>query len=372
MDKVDITIIGGGIVGLAIAKELSEKYPNKDIVVLEKHESYGEETSSRNSEVVHSGIYYTPGSLKAKFCVLGKKMLWDICEKNNILFRKLGKLIVATNQEEIKQLDELFDRGRKNGVEDLEIIGVKGIRDLEPNIKALAALYSPGTGVIDSHSIMKYFYQKAKDSGVMFCFGSEVTGIRKEDWGYRIDCRDRSLTCPCIKSRVVINAAGLWADKIAAMVGIDIEKSGYKLYYLKGEYFSYSSTCPLVNGLVYPTPQKGNKSLGIHTLVDPGGSIKFGPNAYPVDEIDYNVVAEHRSAFHQSIITYLPDVKLEDLSPDQSGIRPKLAIFDGVEPDFIIIEEKEKGFPGFINLIGIESPGLTSVPAISKFVSDLF
>ena len=349
MDKVDITIIGSGIVGLAIAKELSEKYPNKDIVVLEKHDAYGQETSSRNSEVVHAGIYYTPGSKKAKFCVQGKKMLWDICEKHNILFRKLGKIIVATNEKELRQLEELKVRGEANGVEDLEIIGKSRIREMEPNVRALAALYSPGTGVIDSHSIMKYFYQSAKDNGVMFSFGAEVIGVRGQGIGYRVELSEYFF-----ESERVINCAGLGADKIAAMVGVD-----YKINYLKGEYFACSKQ-GLVNGLVYPTPQEGNKSLGIHTLVDPGGSIKFGPNAYPVDEIDYNVVVEHRLDFHKSVLTYLPDVKLEDLTPDQSGIRPKLVMKDGIEPDFII----RKDLPGFINLIGIESPGLTSAPAI--------
>lgn len=366
MDKIDITIIGAGIVGLAIAKELSEKYPDKDIVVLEKHDSYGQETSSRNSEVVHAGMYYTPGSLKAKLCVEGRKILSDICQSNNILLRKLGKIIVATKDEELRQLDELKKKGEANGVEGLEIIGVDKIRQLEPNVKAIAALHSPITGVIDSHNIMKYFYQKAKDNGVMFLFSGQVTGVSGQGDKYMVQIGDEEM-----ETRMVINAAGLFSDKIAAMVGIDIDKTGYRLHYLKGEYFAYcrgrSSICPLVNGLVYPTPQKGNKSLGIHTLVDPGGSIKFGPNAYPVETIDYPVVAEHRSAFYESIITYLPDVKLEDLSPDQSGIRPKLTMKDGKEPDFIIKED----LPGFINLIGIESPGLTSAPAIAKYVAGL-
>lgn len=366
MDKIDITIIGAGIVGLAIARELSEKYPNKDIVVLEKHDSYGQETSSRNSEVVHAGMYYTPGSLKAKFCVEGRQLLWDICAKNNILFRKLGKIIVATKEEELKQLDEILEKGEANGVDGLRVIGKEEIGKLEPNVKALAALHSPITGVVDSHGLMKYFYRKAKDHGVMFCFGSEVAGIKKEDGGYKINCRDRSLTCPSleIESHIVINSAGLFSDKIAAMVGID--RPEYKIHYLKGEYFAYNKT-RLVNGLVYPTPQKGNKTLGIHTLIDTGGSIKFGPNAYPVDEIDYNVVADHRSAFHESIKNYLPSIQLEDLSPDQSGIRPKLQMKDGKEPDFIISQD----LPGFINLIGIESPGLTSAPAIAKYVVEL-
>ncbi len=316
-------------------------------------------------------MYYTPGSLKAKLCVEGRQLLWDICAKHNILFRKLGKIIVATKEEELNQLEEIKKKGEANGVEGLEIIGKDKIRELEPNVSAIVALYSPITGVIDSHSIMKYFYKKAKENGVMFCFNSEVTGIKKEDEEYKIYCRDRSLTGPSleIESCIVINSAGLSADKIAAMAGIDIDSAGYRLHYLKGEYFSYSrtdrsSTCPLVNGLVYPTPQKGNKALGIHTLIDTGGSIKFGPNAYPVDEIDYNVVAEHRFAFHESIAKYLPSVQLEDLSPDQSGIRPKLNMKDGKEPDFIIQED----FPGFINLIGIESPGLTSAPAIARHI----
>lgn len=283
-------------------------------------------------------------------------MLWDICEKNNILFRKLGKIIVATNDEELKQLDELKKNGEANGVDDLEIIGENKIREIEQNVRAIAALYSPGTGVIDSHSIMKYFYQKAKDNGVMFYFSGQVTGIRGQGKKHIIQIGEEEL-----ETEVVINSAGLWADKIAAMVGVE-----YKISYLKGEYFAYNKT-GLVNGLVYPTPQKGNKSLGIHTIVDPGGSIKFGPNSYYVDDVNYDVMAEHRSSFHESIFTYLPDVKLEDLTPDQSGIRPKLTIKDGKEPDFIIKED----LPGFINLIGIESPGLTSAPTIAKFVLEL-
>lgn len=367
MDRVDIAIIGAGIVGLAIAKELSEKFKDRDIVLLDKNHSYGQESSSRNSEVIHAGIYYTPGSLKAKLCLEGKKQLYEICERQQIKYKKLGKLIVATNDAEIRQINELLERGRMNGVEGLEIINAKRIKQLEPNAKALAALYSPSTGIVDTHNVMRYFIKTAKANGVMLSFDSEVTACKKVDDAYLIEINNGEYT---FVSKNVINSAGLSAHKIAEMVGIDPVKSGYKINYLKGEYFSCSKK-DLVNGLVYPVPQKENTFLGIHTVTDLAGGLKFGPSAFYVNEIDYNVDNNNKNAFIKSIKRYLPEVKIEDLSPDQAGIRPKLPVVHGIEPDFVINEETDKGFPGFINLIGIESPGLTASPAIAKCVTEL-
>ena len=365
MERSDIIIIGAGVIGLAIASEIGQK--DKDVTVVERHPTFGQESSSRNSEVIHSGLYYPEGSLKARLCVEGKRFLYQLCEEQNIPHKRLGKLIVATNDPEVENLEKLISRGKNNGVEDLNLLTKSEIKKIEPNIQAICAIHSPSTGIVDTHQLMRYLEYSAKEKGVMFAYNCEVIGIEKKEEGYQIDICDvdgKSLT---IFSPILINSSGLHSDKTAQMVGIDIEKAGYKLHYCKGEYFRVKgSKSGFINQLVYPAP--GDISLGIHTAIDLQGQLKLGPNAFYVEEINYDVDPSHKLEFYESTKRFLPFIESDDLSPDMAGIRPKLQEPGGSEEDFIISHEVEKGLPGLINLIGIDSPGLTASLTIARYV----
>ncbi|MBU1487722.1 NAD(P)/FAD-dependent oxidoreductase [bacterium] len=365
MEKVDITIIGAGVVGLAIAAEVAND--GREVLVVERHKAFGQETSSRNSEVIHAGIYYPKGSLKARLCVQGKELLYQICQDQGIPCQQIGKLIVALNEEEIRGLKILLDRGKENGVHDLRMISGDEIRKMEPHIKAKAALYSPSTGIIDTHSLMKYFESVAKGKGATLAYECEVKSIKQCDRGYEIGIRDTDGQEFFFLSRVVINSAGLMSDKIAALAGIDIDAAGYRIHYCKGEYFKIGGAKhKLVSHLIYPSPTA--ISLGIHTVLDLQGMVKLGPNAFYVKEIDYQVQEAHKKDFLESVRPILPWIEENDLSPDMAGIRPKLQARGEPDRDFVIKHEEPSGLPGFINLIGIESPGLTSAPAIAEYV----
>ncbi len=369
--EVNITIIGAGIVGLSIAAKLSESYNN--IFVLERNKQFGQETSSRNSEVIHSGLYYPTGSLKAKLCVKGKKLIYEVCDKNDILYNKCGKLVVATTEEEVEELYGLLEKGKENGVNDLEILDKHSIEKLEPNIYAIMALFSPSTGIIDTHSLMKYLEAKAINNGVEFSYLSEVTSIKKNSSdNYRITVTDSGKENYSYNSAIVINSAGLESDTIAKMVGV--VNPAYKIEFNKGEYFSISPPKNrLVSRLIYPVPFKKLVGLGVHATIDLAGGLKLGPNVVPLKNktYDYSVNPQHLDLFYKSGKKFLPFLSREDLNPDQAGIRPK-----PVEPvqgyrDFLIKEESKCGFPNFINLIGIESPGLTSSLAIGEYVNEI-
>ncbi|MFH2144108.1 MAG: NAD(P)/FAD-dependent oxidoreductase [Bacteroidota bacterium] len=366
----DITIVGAGVVGLAIAAEISRT--NKDVFLMEKHLKFGQETSSRNSEVIHSGIYYPHGSLKGSLCVSGRQMLYDYCQKNDILHRMCGKLVVATDDFEMKQLPKIFDHARKNGVTDAELIEQDDIRNLEPNIFALQAIRFPSTGIIDTHGLMKQLETEACINGTQIVYGSEVKAIRKLKKGYEITISDADESEYNFTSGKIINSAGLYSDKIAEMIGIN--KPEYCLHFWKGEYFSVGNgKHKLINGLVYPVPESNTVSLGIHATIDFTGRMKLGPSAAYMKEniIDYTVDTKNKELFLKSAGRFLPFLEIEDLQPDQAGIRPKLQKPGDATRDFIIKEESDNGFPGFVNLIGIESPGLTSCLAIAKYINSL-
>ncbi len=363
MDKVKITIIGAGVVGLAIAAELSREYD--DIVVLEKHEKFGQETSSRHSEVIHSGIYYPPNSLKAGLCVDGARLLYEYCEKHSIPHSKLGKLIVASDESEVTALQELYETGIQNGVKGLTLIGKDEINKMEPNVNAVAAIYSTNTGIIDSHSLMSRLHGVANSSGVMFSFNTEVNFIQKQKNGYVIGIKNNNYK---FASSIVINSAGLSADYVAELAGVDIDTAGYRLSYCKGSYFSYSRKSP-IKMLVYPVPHKDLSGLGIHATLDLSGRLRFGPDAEYVDAIDYKVDAGKRDVFYESAKNYIKGLDKEALNPDMAGIRSKIK-GEGIK-DFVIKHEVSKGMEGFINLIGIESPGLTASLSIAKYVKNM-
>ena len=364
MEKVNVVIVGAGVVGLAIASEIARK--NRDIYILEKEKSYGQAASSRNSEVVHAGIYYPKGSLKAELCVRGNALIYRICEKG-IAHSRIGKIIVATNEAEVKQLEELLRQGRENGARSLEMIDEDRIRELEPKVRATAAIYSPSTGIVDVHGLMDYFYREARRNSVIdpLVLDTKVTGLQQKGDGYVVEMVSGGEVFS-VEARVVINAAGLHADSVAEMAGMDAEKEGYRIHWCKGDYFSLSGKPP-ARMLVYPVPPTEGVSLGIHTVPDLMGRLKFGPNAYYVNEIDYKVES-NRDDFWRDIVSYLPSVRREDLHPDMSGIRAKLQGQGEPFRDFVIRHEEDKGFPGLINLIGIESPGLTCAPAIAEMV----
>lgn len=365
MDKVDIIIIGAGAIGLAIAERLSSL--SKEMILVEKHDGFGKETSSRNSEIIHAGIYYPSESLKARLCVEGNRRLYELCEDYRIPYKKTGKLIIAQNREETEEIESLFEQGKKNGVPGLELFSKQKTNEIEPHIRADLALFSPETGILDSHQLMKYFEQKALSNNVTIAYNCEVTGIQKNKETFRLDILDADGECFSLESSSIINAAGLCSDRVASMAGIDIERAGYKLHFCKGEYFSVSNAHSKKLGhLIYPAPTP--ISLGIHTVLMLDGTMKLGPNAFYVDTINYDVDSSHQEEFFTSAKVYLPFLEFDDLSSDMSGIRPKLQA-DGEDfRDFVIREESHAGLCGLVNLIGIESPGLTAAPAIADYV----
>ncbi|HUU49760.1 MAG TPA: NAD(P)/FAD-dependent oxidoreductase [Nitrospinota bacterium] len=367
MDKVDIAIIGAGVIGLAIAQRLSL---SKEIVLIEQHDGFGRETSSRNSEIIHAGMYYPSDSLKARLCVEGNRKLYELCENFKIPYKKIGKLIIAHTEEEKKKIENLLKQGNKNGVPGLRLLNRQEINKMEPHILANLALFSPETGIFDSHQLMKFFEQKALSNNVTIAYNCTVSGLQKTGDTFTLDIIDADGESFNLESSIVVNSAGLHADKIASLAGIDVENDGYKLHFCKGEYFSVSSRH---NGklahLVYPPPN--TISLGIHTVTLLDGSLKLGPSAFYIDTIDYEVDGSHQKDFLESAKTYLPFIESNDLSPDMSGVRPKLQAEDEDFRDFVICEESNKGLKGLINLIGIESPGLTAAPAIADYVDKI-
>jgi L-2-hydroxyglutarate oxidase LhgO len=368
--KSDITIIGAGVVGLAIAAQVAGRH--KAVYVLERNERFGQETSSRHSGVIHSGIYYPYGSLKAKLCVEGNRRLYEVCQKHGIGYRRLGKLIVATSDEEIKQLEELKERGQANGAEGLRIISRQELKKLEPNVEGVTALVSPSTGIIDAHALMGFFAARAKEGAAEVAFRKNVIGIEKLPDGYKITVEESNKDKFSFTTRILINCAGLQCDKIAQMTGIDIVKAGYKLHYCKGEYFTVGNgKSKLVKRLIYPVPEVKNTGLGVHVTLDLEGRMRLGPNTEYVDNIDYAVDSRHKDSFYNSAKKILPFIEYEDLEPEMAGIRPKLQGPGDEVRDFVIREEADKDLPGFINLIGIESPGLTASPAIARYVEVL-
>jgi L-2-hydroxyglutarate oxidase LhgO len=358
----DITIIGAGVIGLAIASELADN--KKNIYIIEKNKTHGMEISSRNSEVIHAGIYYPTNSLKAQLCVEGREMLYELCSKNDIPHQKIGKLIIATQKEEITAIEHLRDKALQNGISSVCMLTEKETAQMEPHVKAVGALYSPETGIINAHSLMDYYHRKAAMKGAEIVYQTEVVGIEKLDTGYKINTFNEEQDSFDFTSERVINAAGLQSDKIAAMMGKD-----YLLHYCKGDYFSLNNVKKgIVQRLIYPVPEEKHVGLGVHLTLDLSGRMKLGPDAtYIARQEDYKVDASKKEKFYESALKFLPFIRKENIVPDMSGIRPKLQGEGENFRDFVISED----LPGFINLVGIESPGLTAAPAISRYVKKL-
>jgi L-2-hydroxyglutarate oxidase LhgO len=366
----EITIIGAGIVGLAIAEKISEKHEN--VFLIEKNLSFGQETSSRNSEVIHAGIYYTRDSLKAKLCVEGKWLLYDYCKKYDIPFNNCGKLIVATTQEEIAVIEGIKQTALRNGVDDILVLEKDQIAELEPNIFAMKALFSPSTGIVDSHSLMKQYETNAINNGCQIVYGSEVTGISQIKNGYKVELLDADKNYYSFSTGIVINSAGLTSDKVSELVGISDDS--LKIVFCKGEYFRINPPKnKLISRLIYPVPHPNMEGIGIHVTIDLGGGVKLGPDVKYLESnvYDYKLTASKQEAFYQSAKKFLPFLEFDDLAPEMAGIRPKIQKPGEPLRDFYIMEESDRGYPGFINLIGMESPGLTSSIAIAKYVNGL-
>jgi L-2-hydroxyglutarate oxidase LhgO len=363
--EAQITVIGAGVIGLAVARELA--CSGKDVLVIEKNLSFGQETSSRNSEVIHAGIYYPTESLKAKTCVEGKQLLYEFCRKNKIAYKNTGKLIVAIKDDEVQDLENLLKNGQRNGLNDLRFLSRDEIKKMEPHVESKAAIYSPSSGIIDSHGLMKNLAWEIKENGGQIVYDTQVAGIDRTKEGFAVRVEDKKEGSFSFTTTTLINSAGLNSDKIAAMLGI--ARDDYKLKYCKGDYFrADDSACGFINRLVYPVPKNNRAGLGIHATLDLAGCLRLGPDDQYVDKIDYNVDAAKQGDFYESVRQFLPFIKLSALSPDTSGIRPKLQGPGEAFRDFLIKEESDNGLPGLINLVGIESPGLTACLSIGRLV----
>lgn len=361
MDDVSVTIIGAGVIGLAIAAELSKSYP--DLVVLERHDSFGRETSSRNSEVIHAGLYYPPGSLKSVLCMEGAELLYKYAGDNSVPHERIGKLVVASGQDGLDRLEAILANARENGVRDLRILAGDEVARMEPAVIADYALYSPNTGIVDSHRLMARLAAEAGSRGVLFSFGSEAGRIDRRDGGYEVLITGEDYR---FRTRILINAAGLYADRVAELAGIDADAAGYRIRYCKGSYFSYSKQSP-VKHLVYPLPHADLAGLGVHATLDLAGRLRFGPDAQYCDTLDYSVERSRIDSFYEGASGIIAGLDRDAFVPDMAGIRPKLS-GPGVH-DFIIRHEQDRGLPGLVNLVGMESPGLTASLAIAGRVA---
>lgn len=370
MDHFDLCIIGAGVTGLAIAEEFSASMPSSfSILLVEQHASFGQETSSRNSEVIHAGIYYPSGSLKATLCVEGRDLLYAYCVRHDIAHRKLGKLIVA-QQEESGYLDNLFRNAEANGLTNLQWLGGGDILAREPLVKGCAALYSPDSGVVDSHGLMQNLLYRAQAAGVLYAPRTRVTRIEVMAKHFAIEAACGPAEKPeayAFTASRVVNAAGLHACSLAErMYGLD-QNTVPALQISKGNYFRYAAPAPFKH-LVYPVPEKEQRGLGIHATVDLAGQVKFGPDVELNNTQDYRVDPARRSLFADAIRRYFPTVQEDALTPDYAGLRPRLASPAGMFPDFAIQDASVHKVQGLVQLYGIESPGLTASLAIARHV----
>ncbi|HPP79731.1 MAG TPA: NAD(P)/FAD-dependent oxidoreductase [Deltaproteobacteria bacterium] len=370
MLSVDIAIVGAGVVGLAVAGAVAGS--SRAVVVLEQEAGPGRHTSSRNSEVIHAGIYYPTGSLKASLCVRGARMLYDFCVRHGIAHKKTGKVIVAASHAEEPGLEALLQRGMENGVEGLALITQAELGRIEPNVRGTCALSSPHTGILDTHGLLRRLEAMAADSGCTILYRTRLCAVTpvKDGFVCRVEGPDGQEYS--FASRVVVNAAGLWADHVALLAGIDCDSAGYRIHKVKGQYFRVRrSKQALVHGLVYPSPETDLVGLGIHATKDLSGALRLGPDASYVDTIDYDVDSGAAGVFLDRARTILPFLEEGDLHPDTAGIRPKLQAEGGPFSDFEIRHEADRGLPGMITLAGIESPGLTSCLSIAELVKGM-
>ena len=367
----DVVVIGAGVIGLAVAAAAARA--GNTVIVLERHDGIAREISSRNSEVVHAGIYYPAGSLKAELCVAGREALYARCHERGVPHRRTGKLVVATDDEERGALEAIQRSARANGVE-LFYRDSAAVSVLEPEVRAVGALLSPETGIVDAHAYALSFQAEADAYGAVLALLTEVIAIDAVSGGWRLEAHSGSHGGPRERQRlsapVVVNAAGLAGTRVAGLAGFDVDACGYRLQFCKGDYFSLAPSAPIsLRHLIYPVPVQAG--LGIHATLDLGGRIRLGPDTQYVDELGYAVDPAKAGEFARLVSRYLPAVTAARLSPDYAGIRPKLAGPGEGFADFVVQEESARGKPGFVNCIGIESPGLTAATAIADRVVSL-
>src|SRR3954470_11506901 len=364
MDKVDCVVIGAGVIGLAVARRLAQA--GREVIVLEAAEGIGTVTSSRNSEVIHAGIYYKAGSLMARMCVRGKHALYDYCRDHGIPHRNCGKLIVATTPSETAKLQAIKAHAEANGVHDMVVLGREAAVELEPALNCDAALLSPSTGIVDSHAFMLALRGDSEAAGAAYAFHAPLSRARAVANGFELDVGgDAPMTLAC---RLLVNSAGLAAPAVARSIdGMPVELIP-PAYLAKGNYFSCSARAPFSH-LIYPVPEPGG--LGVHLTLDLAGQARFGPDVEWVDTIDYAVDAARAERFYPAIRRYWPDLPDGALMPSYSGIRPKIVPPAVARQDFMIQGPRDHGVAGLINLFGIESPGLTSSLAIADHVSEI-
>lgn len=363
MDEIDCVVIGAGVVGLAVARALALQ--GREVLVLEAEGAIGTGTSSRNSEVIHAGIYYAAGSLKARLCVEGRHALYAYASERSVPHRRCGKLIVATSEAQVAQLDAILAKARANGVEDMALLSGSEARALEPQLACLAALHSPSTGIVDSHALMLSLQGDLENAGGMLALKSPVVSAVCTPNDIELTSEDGT-TLRCV---TVVNAAGLTAPLLARRFEGLPQSSVPEAYFAKGNYFTLAGRAPFQR-LIYPVPEAAG--LGVHLTLDLGGQAKFGPDVQWVDSPDDLVVDPRRGdAFYDEVRRYWPALPDGALIPGYAGIRPKISGPDEPARDFVIAGPETHGVPGLVNLFGIESPGLTSSLAIGRHVAEM-
>lgn len=365
MEKVDVIIIGAGVVGLAIAARLSRAL--KHVLLIDKNLTFGEETSSRNSEVIHAGIYYPHNSLKAKLCVAGKELLYHYCQSRKIPHQRLGKLLVAHGTAEERCLEKTIKQAALNGVNDLTWLTEAELQTSDPNLNASAALLSPSTGIIDVHSYMQSLLAEFEENKGQFVAQTTFVEALPNDAGFDVTLNSQGEIMQ-LHCDYLINSGGLHSTKVANNIHGLAKNNIPKLNYCRGHYFSYQGKSPFKQ-LVYPVPEA--HGLGIHASLDMGGQLKFGPDTQYIDTIDYQVCEKLKVKFVEAIQRYYPTIDAERLQPAYSGIRPKLEGPNDSFKDFVIQGNDEHKIKGLVNLFGIDSPGLTSSLAIAEYVKSI-
>ncbi len=363
MDHIDTIIAGAGVVGIATARVLAQA--GHEVLVLDSEEGIGTGVSSRNSEVIHAGIYYPKDSLMARLCVAGRRKLYRFCDERGVAYRKCGKLIVATSEEEDGKLSGIKARAEANGVEGMRVLTSAEAREFEPNLHCTSALLSPETGILDSHGYMLALQGEAEAAGAMFVFLAPITGgVARED---RIEIEvggDEPMRLSCTH---FINAAGLGATRLARAIQGMPSQLVPETYYAKGNYFTLTGRAPF-SRLIYPVPVPGG--LGVHLTIDLGDQARFGPDVEWIDTLDYRVDPSRCDSFYDAIRRYWPALPDGALQPGYSGIRPKITPKGAPAADFVLQSPAVHGVPGLINLFGIESPGLTSAIALADLVGE--